>query len=42
MSMFPPAVLLAIHGGPVIHGFCVWLKASRIESPDREVNGVPA
>ncbi len=39
---YPSAVLFAIYGGLVIYGFFVWLKASRIESPDREPSEVPA
>ena len=39
---YPTAVLFAIYGGLVIYGFFVWLKASRTESPDRELSEVPA
>ena len=39
---YPSAVLFAIYGGLVIYGFFVWLKASRLESPDRELSEVPA
>ena len=39
---YPSAVLFAIYGGLVIYGFFVWLKASRIETPDREPSEVPA
>jgi nicotinamide mononucleotide transporter len=39
---YPTAVLFAIYGGLVIYGFFVWLKASRIESPNRELSEVPA
>jgi nicotinamide mononucleotide transporter len=39
---YPSAVLFAIYGGLVIYGFFVWLKASRIEAPDREPSGLPA
>jgi nicotinamide mononucleotide transporter len=35
-------VLFAIYGGLVIYGFFVWLKASRIESPNRDLSEVPA
>jgi nicotinamide mononucleotide transporter len=37
---YPTAFLFAVYGGLVIYGFFVWLKASRIESPDREMSGV--
>ena len=39
---YPTAVLFAIYGGLVIYGFSVWLKASRTESPDRELSGARA
>ena len=39
---YPTAFLFAIYGGLVIYGFFVWLKASRTESPDREMSEVPA
>ena len=39
---YPSAVLFAIYGGLVVYGFFVWLKASRIETPDREPSEVPA
>jgi nicotinamide mononucleotide transporter len=39
---YPTAVLFAIYGGLVIYGFFVWLKASRTESPDRELSEVQA
>jgi len=39
---YPTAFLFAIYGGLVIYGFFVWLKASRTESPDRELSEVPA
>jgi nicotinamide mononucleotide transporter len=39
---YPTAVLFAIYGGLVIYGFFVWLKASRIESPNHELSEVPA
>jgi nicotinamide mononucleotide transporter len=39
---YPTAVLFAIYGGLVIYGFFVWLKASRLESPNRELSEVPA
>jgi nicotinamide mononucleotide transporter len=39
---YPTAVLFAIYGGLVIYGFFVWLKASRIEAPDREPSEVSA
>ena len=39
---YPTAVLFAVYGGLVIYGFFVWLKASRIESPERDLSEVPA
>ncbi|HZY01539.1 MAG TPA: nicotinamide mononucleotide transporter family protein [Dermatophilaceae bacterium] len=39
---YPTAFLFAIYGGLVIYGFFVWLKASRIESPERDLSEVPA
>ena len=39
---YPTAFLFAVYGGLVIYGFFVWLKASRTESPDRELSEVPA
>jgi nicotinamide mononucleotide transporter len=39
---YPTAVLFAIYGGFVIYGFFVWLKASRLESPNRDLSEVPA
>jgi nicotinamide mononucleotide transporter len=39
---YPTAVLFVIYGGLVIYGFFVWLKASRTESPDRELSEVSA
>jgi len=41
-GFYPTAALFAIYGGLVIYGFFVWLKASRIESPDRELSEVSA
>jgi len=41
-GFYPTAALFAIYGGLVIYGFFVWLKASRIESPDRQLSEVPA
>jgi nicotinamide mononucleotide transporter len=35
-GFYPSAALFAIYGGLVIYGFFVWLKASRIEVPERE------
>jgi len=32
---YPSAALFAIYGALVIYGFFVWLKASRVEVPDR-------
>jgi nicotinamide mononucleotide transporter len=37
---YPTAFLFAIYGGLVIYGFFVWLKASRTESPDRDMSEV--
>jgi nicotinamide mononucleotide transporter len=37
---YPTAFLFAIYGGLVVYGFFVWLKASRIESPNRELSEV--
>jgi len=37
---YPTAALFAVYGGLVIYGFFVWLKASRTESPDREMSEV--
>lgn len=37
---YPTAFLFAVYGGLVIYGFFVWLKASRTESPDREMSEV--
>ena len=31
---YPTAVLFVVYGGLVVWGFVVWLKASRVESPD--------
>ena len=39
---YPTAFLFAVYGGLVIYGFFVWLKASRIESSNRELSEVPA
>ena len=39
---YPTAFLFAIYGGLVVYGFFVWLKASRTESPDRELSEVSA
>jgi nicotinamide mononucleotide transporter len=39
---YPTAFLFAIYGGLVIYGFFVWLKASRIESPNPDLTEVPA
>jgi nicotinamide mononucleotide transporter len=39
---YPTAVLFVIYSGLVIYGFSVWLKASRMESPNRELSEVPA
>jgi nicotinamide mononucleotide transporter len=39
---YPTAFLFAIYGGLVVYGFFVWLKASRTESPDREMSEVSA
>jgi nicotinamide mononucleotide transporter len=39
---YPTAFLFAVYGGLVVYGFFVWLKASRIESPNRELSEVPA
>lgn len=39
---YPTAVLFAVYGGLVIYGFFVWLKASRTESPEREMSEVSA
>jgi nicotinamide mononucleotide transporter len=35
-GFYPSAALFAIYGGLVIYGFFVWLRASRIEVPDRQ------
>jgi nicotinamide mononucleotide transporter len=40
-GFYPSAFLFAIYGGLVIYGFFVWLKASRIESPETELSEVP-
>jgi len=39
---YPTAFLFAIYGGLVLYGFFVWLKASRIESTNRELSEVTA
>jgi nicotinamide mononucleotide transporter len=39
---YPTAFLFAIYGGLVVYGFFVWLKASRTETPDREMSEVSA
>ena len=41
-GFYPSAALFAIYGGLVIYGFFVWLKASRVEAPDRELMEVRA
>jgi nicotinamide mononucleotide transporter len=41
-GFYPTAALFAIYGGLVIYGFFVWLKASRVESPDEELTEVTA
>jgi nicotinamide mononucleotide transporter len=38
---YPTAALFVIYSGLVIYGFFVWLKASRMESPNRELSEVP-
>jgi nicotinamide mononucleotide transporter len=38
---YPSAVLYIVYGGLVIYGFFVWLRASRLEAPDREPEAVP-
>jgi len=39
---YPTAVLFVIYGALVLYGFFVWLKASRIQSPECELSEVPA
>ena len=39
---YPSAVLYAVYAGLVLYGFFVWLKASRVEEPDREPEAVAA
>ena len=39
-GFYPSAFLFAVYGGLVIYGFFVWLKASRIESPEIELSEV--
>jgi nicotinamide mononucleotide transporter len=39
-KFYPSAVLYAVYGGLVIYGFFVWLKASRVETPEREPEAV--
>ncbi len=38
---YPSAVLYAVYAVLVLYGFTVWLKASRVERPDREPEAVP-
>ena len=33
---YPTAILFVVYGALVLYGFFVWLKASRVETPDRE------
>ncbi len=37
---YPSAVLYAVYAVLVLYGFTVWLKASRVERPDREPEAV--
>ena len=39
---YPTAVLYAVYGGLVLYGFTVWLRASRAEAPDEEVEALEA
>jgi len=41
-KFYPSAVLYAVYAGLVLYGFFVWLKASRVEEPDREPEAVVA